>query len=236
MNRGFSVLELLVALSLGLGVLAVVISCAGDSVRLSRRFGDEQEQLEAVFHTVDTLRSDFERCGMRLQEPFALGFPVVACEADHTRCTLFSGEQDASVVLPALAGERTLLLTAEKKMAAGDQVLLYEPFSRLCEEHRLAQVTRDEGRFGVTLSDPTSQPVPGQSTLVALNRVEYRWFAADRILKRKTGRGTFQPLLTGVHDFFVAYFPESRSILYRIELPRKQQIRGYLFLANVRIP
>ena len=37
-----------------------------------------------------------------------------------------------------------------------------------------------------------------------------------------------------VTDFSVTYFPESNSVLYRIELDGKEQIRGYIFLMNMK--
>jgi type II secretory pathway component PulJ len=68
MVKGFGVLEMLVALSLGLGLLTVIIAHSADSARVGKKITASQERLEAIFHTVDTIKSDLNRCGMRLQE------------------------------------------------------------------------------------------------------------------------------------------------------------------------
>ena len=39
-------------------------------------------------------------------------------------------------------------------------------------------------------------------------------------------------ILDKVTDFYLKFFPESKSILYRIELGN-EQIRGYVFLSNL---
>jgi len=234
MNRGFSLLELLVALSLSLGVLTMVISSVTHSVRISRHFGEDQQRLEAIFHAIDTLRADIENCGMRLQEPLALDFPVVTCADDHTRCSLLVGRDDAIVVAPVAPGTSDVRITPMAELAARDSVLIFEPFSRLCVPGQLTQVATVGEETHLTLTEPLLEPIPAAATLVALRRVEYRWFAGERVLKRKADRGTFQPLLEGVTDFFFTFFPEDRTVLYRIEVDRREQLRGYLFLTNVR--
>ncbi|HNX97025.1 MAG TPA: prepilin-type N-terminal cleavage/methylation domain-containing protein [Candidatus Aminicenantes bacterium] len=234
MNRGFSLMELLIALSLSLGVLTMVVSSVSHTVRVSRRFGEDQQRLEAIFLAIDTLRADIENCGMRLQEPFALGFPIVTCAEDNTQCSLLTGRDDAFVIVPAATGASMVRVTPLTGVAAKDSVLIFEPFSRLCVANRLTQVAVAGEETHLSLADPLLQPIPAAATLVALRRVEYRWFAGERVLKRKADRGTFQPLLEGVTDFFFAYFPEDHTVLYRIEVDRREQLRGFLFLSNVR--
>ena len=68
MIKGFGILEMLVALSLGLGILTVIIAHSAESARVAKKITGNQERLEAIFHTVDTIKSDLNKCGMRLQE------------------------------------------------------------------------------------------------------------------------------------------------------------------------
>ena len=44
--------------------------------------------------------------------------------------------------------------------------------------------------------------------------------------------GKRKKLIDHVTDFYVTYFPDANSVLYRIELDRKEHIRGYIFLLN----
>ena len=68
MIKGFGLLEMLVALSLGLGILTVIIAHSAESGKVAKKITVNQERLEAIFHTVDTIKSDLNKCGMRLQE------------------------------------------------------------------------------------------------------------------------------------------------------------------------
>jgi type II secretory pathway component PulJ len=68
MIKGFGILEMLIALSLGLGVLTVIIAHSTDAARVGRKIANSQERLEAIFHTVDTIKCDLNKCGMRLQQ------------------------------------------------------------------------------------------------------------------------------------------------------------------------
>ena len=68
MIKGFGILEMLVSLSLGLGILTVIIAHAAETGRMAKKITSNQERLEAIFHTVDTIKSDLNKCGMRLQE------------------------------------------------------------------------------------------------------------------------------------------------------------------------
>jgi hypothetical protein len=63
--------------------------------------------------------------------------------------------------------------------------------------------------------------------------VEYKIYPSQSALKRKVNSGYFQPMLEKVTDFNVTYFPEAISVLYRIEIDKKEQIRGYIFLVNM---
>lgn len=37
-----------------------------------------------------------------------------------------------------------------------------------------------------------------------------------------------------VTDFYIAFFPVSKSVLYRIEINEREQVRGYIFMTNYK--
>jgi hypothetical protein len=61
----------------------------------------------------------------------------------------------------------------------------------------------------------------------------YRFDLEERTLTRRIGLKRPEVFLEGVSDFYITFFPESRSVLYRIELNNKESIRGYIFLVNM---
>ena len=88
----------------------------------------------------------------------------------------------------------------------------------------------------LVLKNPLQNDFPGNSPVLVLKKVEYKFYPAQRLLKRKTDKGNFQPLLEEVSDFYVTFFPDANSVLYRIEVNKKEQIRGYIFLLNLVQP
>jgi len=41
-------------------------------------------------------------------------------------------------------------------------------------------------------------------------------------------------IIRNVTDFYIAYFPESKSVLYRIEVNKREQVKGYIFMSNYK--
>ena len=60
-------------------------------------------------------------------------------------------------------------------------------------------------------------------------KIEWRFDPKNRSLERAG-----KLMILDVTDFMVQYFPEANSVLYRIELDGKEQIRGYIFLMNMK--
>jgi hypothetical protein len=231
MIKGFGVLEMLVSLSLSLGILTVIIAHAAQSGRVAGRITGNQERLEAIFHTVDTIKLDLNKCGMRLQEAVRLfGIPGFAGGPDGFK--VLYGLADEALLEQALSGQRTLKTEANDFFKKDRAILVYDPQQSAWEFHEI------QDRMGgvLALKDPLGHDFPRNCPVLALKKVEYRYFAAQRMLKRKTDQGNFQPLLEDVTDFYVTHFPDANSVLYRIEVNKKEQIRGYIFLLNLVQP
>jgi hypothetical protein len=111
----------------------------------------------------------------------------------------------------------------------GKRILIYDPDNTKYEVNEIRAVEGDRLILVTGLKDD----YPGQSSLVVLRDVEYKHYPRENMLKRKVDKGYFRPLLKGVTDFYVKFFPESCSVLYRVEIEKKEQIRGYIFMENI---
>lgn len=227
MIRGFGLLEMLIALSLGMAVMSVIIAHAGESGRLERKINGNQQRLEAIFHAVDAIKSDLNQCGMRLQEarPFSGLAPFTAAQGAFS-CTF--GLADEPLLEGALRGQQSLRVAAGECFRKDRAVLLFDAAGGAWELNEVQY--RLDG--ALVMKRPLQSDFPRHSAVVALKRVEYRYDPAKRVLKRRSDNGTFQPLLEEVSDFYVTFFPDANSVLYRIEINRKEQVRGYVFLLN----
>jgi hypothetical protein len=108
--------------------------------------------------------------------------------------------------------------------------LIYDPEYRNYEVNEIRAVEGDR----LILETGLQHDYPKNSSLVVLRDVEYRHFAEQNILRRKVNKGYFKPLIKDVTDFYVKFFPESCSVLYRVEIEKKEQIRGYIFMENIK--
>ena len=68
MNNGFGILEAIIVLTLSLMICSILITSVFESTSCSKKVNKNQQMLESIFHTVDTIKSDLSKCGMRLQE------------------------------------------------------------------------------------------------------------------------------------------------------------------------
>jgi hypothetical protein len=228
MIKGFGILEMLIALTLGLGILTVIIAHATESERLGRKITNNQERLEAIFHTVDTIKSDLNKCGMRLQEARQF-FPIepFASAAGTFSCTY--GLADEPLLENAARGQQTLKVARNDFFKKDKPVLIYDLARQVWEMNEIGDFLGG----ALVLKSPLQNDFTLNSPVLVLKKVEYRYYPAQRVLKRKADKGNFQPLLEEVSDFYVTFFPDANSVLYRIEVNKKEQIRGYIFLLNL---
>jgi len=228
MHNGFSLLELLIALALGVSLLSIVIINTSQSATLSKRINHKQETLEAIFHTVDTIKSDLTKCGMRLQEAGGrFGLNLFRCSGDRFSFMLGAGSE--MILETALAGEKQLAMNRNDYFRKNKEILIYSREGQVFEFNRISGW--NGGRL--ELIQPLQNGYAPHSPIVVVKTIEYKFFPKQQCLKRKVDRGHFQPLIENVTDFYVNFFSESNSVLYRLEVNAKEQVRGYIFLVNM---
>jgi competence protein ComGF len=231
MIKGFGILEMLVSLSLGLGILTVIIAHAVETGRVAKKITSNQERLEAIFHTVDTIKSDLNKCGMRLQEAGKY-FNIPGFESSQGNFKVTYGLADEGLLENALQGQRTLKIAKNEFFKKDKMILIYNLKQQVWEFNEIG----DFSSGALVLKTPLQNDFPNNSPVLVLKKVEYKFYPSQRILKRKADKGNFQPLLEEVTDFYVTFFPDANSVLYRIEVNKKEQIRGYIFLLNLVQP
>lgn len=231
MNQGFTLMELLVASAIGIGILAVMIVNIAHSSTLSGRVISQQQNLEALFHTVDTIKSDLSRCGMRLQEA-AAEFPIEPFQTQENGFALKYGISCSALTSPAVMGDSHIEINGDDFARKRKGVLIYSI------SHGVHEFNEIRGLAGnrLEMKKPLTNTYPENSSVVILKEVKMRFYPRTHQLKRRLDNGYFQPLLDNVTDFASTYYPESRSVLYRLEINHREQVRGYIFLNNTESP
>lgn len=228
MIKGFSLLEILVVLALMSVLFPMIISSISTSTRCSQKVINSQQRLEAIFHTVDTLRSDLTKCGMRLQEASnTFGFPMF--EHSEQSLKVLYGVEEETLTNDCWEGENEIFIIRNDFFTKRKRVLIYDTESGIYEFNEI----KDRDGDCLILSGDLQNTYSKNAVAVVLKEVEYKIYSNQKALKRKVNKGYFQPLIEEVTDFQVKFYPESGSVFYRIEIGSKEQIRGYIFLTNM---
>jgi competence protein ComGF len=228
MIKGFSLVEALVALTLGLGIMVLVVSNISESARSSKKVIHHQEKMESIFHTVEMIRSDLTKCGMRLREA-ARVFPLSLFQNSDYSFKVTYGIGDEALIRDCLGGENTISIVRNEFFNRGKKIMIYDPNQGVYEINEIKALHGSD----LILSSPLQNDYSCKSPVIVLKEVEYKHYNEQHALKRKVNKGYFQPLIEQVTDFYVKFFPESSSVLYRIEIDRKEQVRGFIFLTHM---
>ncbi len=228
MIKGFSLLEVIVALTIGLSILVFVISNVSESTGHTKRLVDCQGKMESIFQTVEMIRSDLTKCGMRLLEPAKfLGFPLFV-NSDYSFKVIY-GIETEMLIYDAKVSAAAVTVNRNDFFTKGKRIVIYDPDNRNYEINEIQAVNGDQ----LILSTGLQDDYPKNSSVVVLKEVEYKHYADQNTLKRKVNKGYFQPIIEEVTDFYVKFFPESCSVFYRIEVNKKEQIRGFIYMTNM---
>jgi len=230
MIKGFSLLEVIVSLSICFSILVLVITNVSESTSHAKRIVGSQEKMEAIFHTVEMIRSDLTKCGMRLLEPAKfLGFPLFV-NSDYSFKVIY-GIETEMLYNDAKVGDTAIDVNRNDFFTKGKRIVIYDPDNRNYEINEIQAINGDQ----LILLAGLQEDYPKNSSVVVLKEVEYKHYANQNTLKRKVNKGYFQPIIEEVTDFYVKFFPESCSLFYRIEVNKKEQIRGYIYMTNMVI-
>lgn len=228
MIKGFTMVEMLVVLALTSVILSMVISNVTASIRCSEKIINNQQRLEAIFHTVDTIKSDLTKCGMRIQQASTtFGFPMFE-HTDESLKVLY-GIEEEHLTDDCWKGESKIFVNPNDFFSKRKPILIYDKYGGCYEFNEIKEWEGDT----LILSNNLQNNYSKNAVVVVLKQVEYKIYSKDKALKRKVNRGYFQPLIEEVTDFYVKFFPKSSSVLYKIEINKKEQVRGYIFLTNM---
>lgn len=228
MIKGFSLVETLVVLALISVLIPMIIGNVTASSRCSQKIINNQKQMESIFHTVDALKSDLTKCGMRLQEAsHTFGFPMF----EHTTSSIkvLYGLGEENLAAECKEGETLIPVSRNDFFSKRKGILIYDTEMGCYEFNVIEKWDKDH----LVLSRDLQNDYSENATAVVVKQVEYKIYRDQSTLKRKVNSGYFQPMIEKVTDFNVTYFPEAGSVLYRIEIDKKEQIRGYIFLVNM---
>lgn len=183
-----------------------------------------------IFKNVEKIRYDLTHCAKLLIDiSHFLDFPFLQYN-DYSFKVVY-GIQSETINTDSLKGSNTLILknAVNKFFKKGKSLLIYDEGKKIFQLNSIKSV--DENRL--TLDENLTDDFPESSGIIVLKEVECKYFPEKNALKRKVNNGAYLHFFEEVTEFFFKFFPESCSVLYRIELKKTEQIRGHVFLTNM---
>jgi len=203
-----------------------------------KRHDEESKDIIAIFEITELLRFDLTSCGKMLGEAWET-FYLPAFEYADNMLSTCRGTARGSLTGDRRKGEteiNVLLNTGPPApLARSSKILIYDKERYTYEINILRQgdgQRRQQRRL--ILKEGLQNDFRDRSTVVVFDHVVWRCKPDRQLFFREVnGRRYKWPI--NVTDFNITYFPESVSVLYLIEIDKKEQVRGYKFLINAPV-
>ncbi len=211
-QAGFTLVELLVGLTLSLFVISTGAEFFGLAHRIFARLKTREEADQAALAAIDRMRIDLLHAGRGLAGEAAAGLvvPVRADEAELRTTTLERGLVLAGAALP---GATRLALASTTDIARGQEVAIIQDGAG--EVRTVARVEPGAVVLDLPLEGGYD---PARASVSLLESVAYRLDPASRVLRRRVNGGTAQPLLEDTSLATWVLDPETPLVRVRLEL------------------
>jgi prepilin-type N-terminal cleavage/methylation domain-containing protein len=214
-TRGFSLIEILIVLSLSLLVFLAAFEFFGITRSLFFKLKDAEEDNLAIQAALGKLRIDLLRAGFGLELAIRAG--VVEGIAAGGSLVILSQEAKYSLAGDCFPGEKRVTLERTSGLGAGSRVCLAD--EEKAERHTIAAL---EGNT-VVLSGPLENSYAGvDARLLLLEEVTYFLDERTAVLRRKVNTSPAQPLFDNAGLFEFTYLKEDN--LVRVKLADKKNM------------
>jgi type II secretory pathway pseudopilin PulG len=209
---GFTLVELLVGLTLSLFVISSGVEFFGLAQRVFARLKTREEAGQAALAALDRMRVDLLHAGRGLATESAAGL-VVPVRAEEGELSTTALERTLSLTAAAPAGATRLPLLSTTGIARGRRIALMQDGAG--EVRSVVRVDPD----AVVLEGPLEGEYdPASASVSLLESVTYLLDPAERVLRRRANGGGAQPLLEGVSLAVWTFDAATHLARVRIEL------------------
>jgi prepilin-type N-terminal cleavage/methylation domain-containing protein len=217
-RKGFTLVELLIGMTLFLIILMAGIGFFGHARDLFFKLKDAEEDAQAAYSALDRIRMDLVRAGQGLVEPLRLGL-LSAVEAGPERLTIASSEGSLSLADDLRAGDARAVLKTIDGIKKGGRVCFLEG-----ARGEVRGVTAIESATLVLDLPVEADYAKERGLVLPVERVSFYLGTADRIVRRQVNASPAQPLIEDIGVFRYAYDPPSNLASVIIELaPHKER-------------
>lgn len=212
-DKGFSLIESLLSLSLSLIIVLASLEFFGFTRNLFFKLKTKQEAKEAALAALDKIRFDLLEAGLGLQQPICLEILDGITGSEDT-LIIISKEENFTPLDDLAPGQTSIQLNSTAKLKKGRKICVFN--STQGEVKSISSVEEES----VALSSPMNLSFLKEETSVLLLReVSFFLDKNNHTLRRKVNTSSAQPLLEEV-DLFDFHHEKERNLV-RLSLSLK---------------
>jgi prepilin-type N-terminal cleavage/methylation domain-containing protein len=216
-EKGFSLVESLISLSIFLVIVLATLEFFGFSRRLYLKLKIQEETGLAAFSALERMKTDLLQAGAGLLDQIHLGLVEGITKADEA-LIIFSQEKTFSAVTNLLEGQTRIQLESTEGIKKEREVCIFD--SSKGELKSIASVEKNS----IALSSPLSFSFLKEKTRITLlERISLFFDSEEQIIRRKVNSSPAQPLLEEAASFSFDYEKTTNIVRLRLALASRKE-------------
>lgn len=200
MNRkGFTLVELLIGMTLFLVILIAGVEFFGHARELFFKLKEAEEDAQAIYSALDRIRLDLVRGGRDISEAIGQGL-LSAVDAGPKQLTILSSEGARALRLDLSPGSDRAEMETAAGIKKGDSVCFLE--GSRGEVHGVIAVEGDTLVLDIPAEASYSE---GACRVLPIEKVSYYLDSSNGVVRRQVNSSPAQPLIEHVGDFRFYY-------------------------------
>ncbi|MFQ6084093.1 MAG: PilW family protein [Candidatus Aminicenantia bacterium] len=217
-QRGFSLIEILVALSVFLVIVLFTYKIFNFNKKIFTKVKNEEEIIEYGSSALEKIRIDVLQAGYKLIVPIKLGV-LKGLEVKDNQLLITKGDSLSFLIKDASAGEKEISVNNSQKFKKRSKAVIAN--QKQGEIITITQINQDTFKISDT---PLSFNYKKEETsIILLKEIRYFLNQSEKILRRKVNRSPAQPLIEDVETFNVHYNLEKSLVSVSFLLKNNQE-------------
>lgn len=214
-EKGFSLLESLLSLSLFLIILLSSLEVFGIARNVFFKLNAEEKKREGVSFALDRMRLDLLDAGRGLDKPIQWGL-LEGVNRENEALTLLYKEDEFRADADLLAGQERISLQGTQIIKKQRQICIQD------SKNGEVKTVISSDKESIILISPLNFSYAQQETsLVLLRKITYFLDEKAQTLRRRVNASSSQPLLEGVSHFYFTY--DESTHLLRLQITLKEE-------------
>ena len=226
-NKGFTLLEVLVSLSLFLLILTLTLKITAINKKIFHRLKEQEETTEFCFSAIEKMKMDILRAGELLRDVQEFNL-LESIQVHENKLIIRYGEQTSCLLENAIAGVRSIQIINSKSFKKNRKIII--------KGKRKGEITEIFKKQNSTLilKNPLSFDYKKEDTeIILIKEISYFLDPAENILRRKVNRSPAQPLIDGITFFEVEYSKDKNLLFIKFKKENEKFFQILIFPKNL---